>query len=90
MANPRLASETEADEAASGAAAPGAAFPLSVRVAILVALVVLAGHTALASRNLSGATPGEVVTLLLPLFIGCTLTLVLLIQTRKAEAASRA
>ena len=90
MANPRLASETEADEGASGAVAPGTAFPLSVRVAILLALVVLAGHTAVASRKLDGAAVGEVVTLLLPLFIGCALTLVLLIQTRKAEAASRA
>jgi two-component system cell cycle sensor histidine kinase PleC len=91
LADPRLASETEADGGSTEASASDAAFPLSVRIGILLALVVLAVHTLFVSRSLSDVGVfGGVLTLLLPLAIGCGLTLILLIQTRKAQAASRA
>ena len=57
----------------SGSAAPpDAPFPLSVRIAILLALLVLAVHTVLVTRSLqAGQTLTlSVLTLLLPLVIG--------------------
>ncbi|HEX8568614.1 MAG TPA: ATP-binding protein [Caulobacteraceae bacterium] len=81
------------DAASEGSAPPDAPFPLSVRIAILLALLVLAIHTVVVTRSLQGGGQELVVsvlTLLLPLAIGSALTVVLLVQTRKAEEARRA
>jgi two-component system, cell cycle sensor histidine kinase PleC len=74
-----------------GEAPPDAPFPRSVRIAILSALLILAIHMVLVTRALPGdQNPAvNILTLLLPLVIGCALTVVLLVQTRKAEEARR-
>ena len=86
MADPKRAEETEslpdADEAG---------IPLIVRVAILMALVVLAIHTAVVSHGLrGGALFSDWLTLILPLTISCALSLVLVSQSKKAEKARKA
>jgi two-component system cell cycle sensor histidine kinase PleC len=91
LASPERAQQAEAGRPPELDGDGEESFPLTVRVGVLLALIVLVVHTAVVSQDLrGGGLFREWLTLILPLGIGCALTIILLNQTRKARVALKA